>query len=112
MTEPNCVNLIALLTMFNNIWRIRVGSEVMTSGGLFGTVTGLPATQDPADDVVEDAAREADELGPDQVEIEISPGVRVRFLAVAIARVLEPETGTTSLDQSSEQSSQDDTTAR
>ncbi len=47
-----------------------IGSEVMTSGGLFGTVVG-------GDD--------------EQVLLEIAPGVEVRFARAAIARVLAPE---------------------
>jgi preprotein translocase subunit YajC len=48
---------------------LRVGAEVMTTAGLFGTVTAL-----------ED----------DRVELEIAPGVRVRYVRAAIATVVEP----------------------
>jgi len=49
---------------------LRLGAEVMTTAGLFGTITALR---------------------DDQVELEIAPGVRVRYVRAAIARVVEPE---------------------
>ena len=51
---------------------LRVGAEVMTTAGLFATVTAL-----------ED----------DRVELEIAPGVRVRYARAAIATVVEPLEG-------------------
>ncbi len=55
---------------------LRVGTEVMTTSGLHGTVTGL---------------------GDDTIELEISPGVTVRWAKAAVAEVTsapvaEPET--------------------
>lgn len=46
---------------------LAVGDEVMTGGGLFGTVAAIEE---------------------DKVELEISPGVTVRFARAAIARVV------------------------
>jgi preprotein translocase subunit YajC len=51
---------------------LEVGARVMTTAGLFGTITAL-----------ED----------DQVELEIAPGVRVRYVKAAIAQVVEPAPG-------------------
>jgi preprotein translocase subunit YajC len=48
-----------------------VGARIMTTAGLFGTITAL-------DD--------------DEVELEIAPGVRVRYVKAAIAKVVEPAT--------------------
>jgi preprotein translocase subunit YajC len=54
------------------------GTRVMTTAGLFGTITA-----------VED----------DQVELEIADGVRVRYVKAAIAKVVaEPEAAGTSAD--------------
>jgi preprotein translocase subunit YajC len=49
--------------------QLGVGARIMTTAGLFGTITAL-----------ED----------DQVELEIAPGVRVRYVKAAIAKVVEP----------------------
>jgi len=49
--------------------QLGVGSRIMTTAGLFGTITAL-----------ED----------DEVELEIAPGVRVRYVKAAIAKVVEP----------------------
>ncbi len=49
---------------------VRAGAEVMTTAGLFGTVTSV-------DD--------------DEVELEIAPGVRVRYIKIAIAKVISPD---------------------
>lgn len=49
---------------------LEVGSRIMTTGGLFGTVTGIEG---------------------DQVEIEIADGVRVRYLSAAVSRVIPDE---------------------
>jgi preprotein translocase subunit YajC len=48
------------------------GSQVMTTSGMFATVTGM-------DD--------------EAVTLELAPGVQVRFLRGAIAKVVEPVTG-------------------
>jgi preprotein translocase subunit YajC len=50
--------------------RLEVGRTIMTTGGLFGTVTALEG---------------------DQVEVEIAPGVRVRYLMAAVAKVVPEE---------------------
>lgn len=50
---------------------LSLGVEVMTTSGIFGTVAGI------ADDMV---------------TVEVSPGVHVRFLRGAIARVVPPAT--------------------
>lgn len=49
--------------------QLAVGSRIMTTAGLFGTVTAL-----------ED----------DEIELEIAPGVRVRYVKAAVAKVVEP----------------------
>ncbi len=48
--------------------RLAPGVTVMTTAGLFGVVTGVEA---------------------DEIELEIAPGVRVRYIAAAIAKVVE-----------------------
>ena len=50
--------------------QLEPGRQVMTTGGLFGTVTAII---------------------DDQVEIEIAPGVRVRYLSGAISKVVPVE---------------------
>ncbi len=66
--------------------QLGVGARIMTTAGLFGTITAL-----------ED----------DQVELEIAPGVRVRYVKAAIAQVVEPapaapeSVGTSSTGESS-----------
>lgn len=62
--------------------QVAPGVRVMTTAGLFGTVTA-----------VED----------DQIDLEIAPGVTVRYVTAAVARILEePETpGTTDEPQPS-----------
>jgi preprotein translocase subunit YajC len=50
--------------------QLEPGRQVMTTGGLFGTVTAII---------------------DDRVEIEIAPGVRVRYLAGAISKVVPVE---------------------
>ena len=56
--------------------RLTPGARVMTTAGLFGTVT---AVQD------------------DQIDLEIAPGVTVRYVAAAVAKVIETpaDAGTT-----------------
>jgi preprotein translocase subunit YajC len=49
---------------------VDVGDEIVTIGGLFGTVTNL---------------------SDDEFEIEVAPGVRLRFVKSAIARKVEDE---------------------
>lgn len=49
---------------------VQVGSEVMTTAGLFGTVTSV---------------------GDDEIELEIAPGVRVRYIKIAIAKVISSD---------------------
>lgn len=49
--------------------RLEVGKRIMTTAGLFGTVTA-----------VED----------DEIELEIAPGVRVRYVKAAVAKVIDP----------------------
>jgi preprotein translocase subunit YajC len=49
--------------------QLGVGARVMTTAGLFGTITAL-----------EDS----------EVELEIAPGVRVRYVKAAIGQVVEP----------------------
>jgi preprotein translocase subunit YajC len=51
--------------------RLAPGVEAMTTSGLFGTVTAVDG---------------------DRVELEIAAGVRVRFVAAAIASVVDPAT--------------------
>jgi preprotein translocase subunit YajC len=62
--------------------RLAPGVEAMTTSGLFGTVTAVDG---------------------DRVELEIAEGVRVRFMAAAIASVVEQSTngGTTGETQAS-----------
>ena len=62
--------------------QLEVGKRVMTTSGLFGTVTDL-----------EDG----------EVELEIAPAVRVRYVRAAIAKVIEPvaPTGTSASDDAS-----------
>lgn len=66
--------------------RVAPGVEVMTTSGLFGTVTAVDG---------------------DKVELEVADGVRVRFVVAAIAQVVDPasdrpvEPGTTSDDEAS-----------
>jgi preprotein translocase subunit YajC len=62
--------------------RLAPGVEAMTTSGLFGTVTAVDG---------------------DRVELEIAEGVRVRFVAAAIASVVEAPTsgGTTGETQAS-----------
>jgi preprotein translocase subunit YajC len=62
--------------------RLAPGVEAMTTSGLFGTVTAVEG---------------------DRVELEIADGVRVRFMAAAIASVVEQPTneGTTGGTQAS-----------
>ena len=55
--------------------QVAVGSRVMTTSGMFGTVT---------------AVRD------DEIDLEIAPGVAVRYMKAAIARV-EPNPGTTAV---------------
>lgn len=50
---------------------LSAGAEIMTTSGMFGTVT---------------------DLADDSVTVEISPGVRVRLLRAAVARVVPPAT--------------------
>ncbi len=52
--------------------RLAPGVEAMTTSGLFGTVTAVEG---------------------DRVELEIAEGVRVRFVAAAIASVVDPVAG-------------------
>ena len=49
--------------------RVAPGQRVMTTAGLFGTVTALDG---------------------DEIELEIADGVRVRYMAAAVARIIEP----------------------
>jgi preprotein translocase subunit YajC len=49
--------------------QLGVGSRIMTTAGLFGTVTAI-------DD--------------DEIELEIAPDVRVRYVKAAVAKVVEP----------------------
>jgi preprotein translocase subunit YajC len=49
--------------------QLSVGARIMTTAGLFGTVTAL-----------ED----------DEIELEIAPGVCVRYVKAAVAKVVEP----------------------
>lgn len=51
------------------IQSLAVGQEVMTTAGLFGTVTGIDG---------------------DKVILEIADGVHVRYLNLAIAKVVDP----------------------
>jgi len=62
--------------------RLAPGVEAMTTSGLFGTVTAVEG---------------------DRVELEIAEGVRVRFMAAAIASVVEQPAleGTSGDDQAS-----------
>lgn len=62
--------------------RLAPGVEVMTTSGLFGTVVAMDG---------------------DKVELEVAPGVRVRFVAAAVGQVLETAmpAGTTEQDQPS-----------
>jgi preprotein translocase subunit YajC len=50
--------------------RLRPGQQIMTTAGLFGTVTGVDG---------------------DQIELEIADGVTVRYIAAAVARIVEPD---------------------
>jgi preprotein translocase subunit YajC len=63
--------------------RLEPGARVMTTAGLFGTVTAVDG---------------------DQIELEIAPGVQVRYVAAAVATVLDPEdaNGTTDPDHTSD----------
>ena len=66
---------------------LQVGSRVMTTAGIHGTVVALPGT---------DGAGAAEEAGT--VLIEVAPGVRIRFATAAVVRILAerpPGTGTT-----------------
>jgi preprotein translocase subunit YajC len=58
--------------------RLTPGAEVMTTSGLFGTVTAVDG---------------------DKVEVEIADGVRVRFVAAAIGQVIETPAGTGTSEQ-------------
>ncbi len=49
---------------------LQPGAEVMTAGGIFGTVAAVTE---------------------DEVSVEVSPGVYMRMLPAAIARVIEPQ---------------------
>ena len=70
--------------------RLRPGVEVMTTSGLFGTVV---------------------EIDGDALVLEIAEGVRVRFVAAAIGRVMEPSaTGGTS-EETQASITEDDTPA-
>ena len=70
--------------------RLRPGVEVMTTSGLFGTVV---------------------EIDGDKLVLEIAEGVRVRFVAAAIGRVIEaPALGGTS-EETQASITEDDTTA-
>jgi preprotein translocase subunit YajC len=64
------------------------GTRVMTTAGLFGRITA-----------VED----------DQVELEIADGVRVRYVAAAIARVVDEPTDAGTSEPAPESVKQDDT---
>jgi preprotein translocase subunit YajC len=64
------------------------GTRVMTTAGLFGRITA-----------VED----------DQVELEIADGVRVRYVAAAIARVVDEPTEVGTSEPAPESVKQDDT---
>lgn len=64
---------------------ISVGDEVVTIGGMHGTVR---------------------RIADDEVELEVAPGTNVRFLKQAVARRVtdedapeDPETGTTSVEE-------------
>ncbi len=50
--------------------RVAPGARVMTTAGLFGTVTAVEG---------------------DQMDLEIAPGVVVRYVTAAVARILEPD---------------------
>lgn len=53
--------------------RLAPGARVMTTAGLFGTITAVDG---------------------DDVLLEIAPGVTVRYVAAAIAKVVDPPAGT------------------
>lgn len=48
---------------------IQVGQEVMTTAGIYGTLT---------------------EIADDTVELEVAPGVRMKYAKAAVARIVEP----------------------
>ena len=54
------------------------GSRIVTTSGLLGTVTAVDG---------------------DEIELEISVGVRVRFVLAAVGRVLDPETASDASDE-------------
>jgi preprotein translocase subunit YajC len=55
---------------------LQVGSRVMTTAGIHGTVVRLGA-----------------EAEADTVLIEVAPGVQIRFASAAVVRILGPEPG-------------------
>lgn len=51
---------------------LAVGVEVMTTSGLFGSVT---------------------RVGDEDIDLEVSPGVRLRYARAAVGRIVTPEDG-------------------
>jgi preprotein translocase subunit YajC len=70
--------------------RLRPGVEVMTTSGLFGTVV---------------------EIDGDRLVLEIAEGVRVRFVAAAIGRVIEAPTIVGTSEETQASITEDDTPA-
>lgn len=71
--------------------RVAPGVRVMTTAGLFGTVTAVEG---------------------DQIDLEIAPGVTVRYMAAAVARIeTEPQPGSGTQDPAQPSLSSDDTPA-
>jgi preprotein translocase subunit YajC len=68
--------------------QLRPGVEAMTTSGLFGTVTAVEG---------------------DKVELEIADGVRVRFMAAAVAQVIDPSTAGGTTDGTQASITEDDT---
>jgi len=62
--------------------RLVPGARIMTTAGLFGTITAVDG---------------------DQIDLEIAPGVTVRYVAAAVAKVIESpaDAGTTDEPQAS-----------
>jgi preprotein translocase subunit YajC len=57
---------------------LQVGSRVMTTAGIHGTVSALGGS---------------DGAAADTVLLEVAPGVQIRFATAAVVRILDPQTG-------------------